>query len=74
MWTINYKQTTSRKGVGTLTAINGSFTFSDDQIDTSDSQKVLNFKTKAINRFNAAEAVEAEIAAIQTSIETIFNT
>ena len=73
MWTTIFKQTTSRKGVGTLTAINGSFSYTDDQVNTNDSTKVDEFVTRAKNKFANYETAETEITTIETAVATKLN-
>ena len=72
MWTIKFKQDTDKKGVGTVTAVNGSFIY-DDQLNTNNPDKVDAFVLAAKTKFANFETKEAELTTIEDLLLTKFN-
>lgn len=73
MWTVIFNQNTDKPGVGTFVATNDGFSFSADQVDSTDEKSVDEFVAAAKAAFAEALVKRAGIESAVAVVQGKFN-
>jgi hypothetical protein len=73
MWEVKFEQTTDKAGLGTLTAVNGDFVYTEERVDTSKSQSLADFAARAKAKFSSKELEKTDKASVATVVANLLN-